>query len=430
MDSSGKRDTWYRLDNAAQIYPAIIGKKDSCVFRIAVNLKEDVVPEVLQAAIIDCKPRFPTLYVKLKKGFFWYYYEPNEKEPILKKESPHVNQLIEPVRNNEYLFTFFHFKNRVSLECFHGLCDGSGAIEFLKAVVFRYFELSGCEMDDEGKAFTIRQSPTEAEIEDSFRKYYTAPPGRGEKTPRAYHIRDARFPEYYNAGIIVGRVKTERLLELARSMDATITEYLSALLTYCVWENYKDDNTRGEPINISVPVNMRKFFESRTLRNFSLFFYTSTLCSGGDISFDGILASVKRDFESAISKSKLQQNLNSNVSMEKKTAIRICPVFVKDLALKTASSILGDSLNTITLSNVGSVDLPSSLKDRIIDFECNLSCDAAKADSLAIISSNGTTTLGFSRAIYKTMIEKSFFGHLARKGIDVDIASNFLENAI
>ena len=45
------------------------------MFRVAVTLKEPVDPELLSRAAADLQPRFPTIYVKLKSGFFWYYLE-------------------------------------------------------------------------------------------------------------------------------------------------------------------------------------------------------------------------------------------------------------------------------------------------------------------------------------------------------------------
>ena len=51
---------WYRLDNAALIFPAIIRKNWNNVFRVSATLKEPVDPEVLNRAIGDLKPRFPT----------------------------------------------------------------------------------------------------------------------------------------------------------------------------------------------------------------------------------------------------------------------------------------------------------------------------------------------------------------------------------
>ena len=46
-----KRSHWRKLDNAAQAFPAATGKKDTRVFRLYCELKEDVIEEVLQKAV-------------------------------------------------------------------------------------------------------------------------------------------------------------------------------------------------------------------------------------------------------------------------------------------------------------------------------------------------------------------------------------------
>ena len=66
---------WYRLDTAALIFPAT-ARRDWCnAFRVSAGLNETVDPEILQRAADDLRCRFPSYYVALRKGFFWYYLE-------------------------------------------------------------------------------------------------------------------------------------------------------------------------------------------------------------------------------------------------------------------------------------------------------------------------------------------------------------------
>ena len=44
-----KQTNWYRLDNAAKIYPAVRTKKWSGNFRLSLNFKEAVDPAVVKA---------------------------------------------------------------------------------------------------------------------------------------------------------------------------------------------------------------------------------------------------------------------------------------------------------------------------------------------------------------------------------------------
>ncbi len=417
---------WFRLDNSAKIYPAVLNPKDSCVFRVSANLMQDVEPEVLQRAVTECKPRFPSFYVRLRRGLFWNYYEHNEKDPIVKPESPYINQHINIHANNGYHFTVFHYRNRISLEVFHGLCDAYAALEFLKALTFRYFMLLGYPLQSDGAVLDPDQPPRGIEVEDSFVKNYT-PEGNGRTdVQNAYRIMGTRFAG--GIGAIHGRMQTEQLAALAKANGATVTQYLAALLTYSIRESDDAAKRSKKPINICIPVNIRKYYSSVTLRNFSLYFHVSTECNNREWSFEAILDNVKKTFKSELTLSKLQQKLNANVAAEKNIALRLCPLFLKNIALKFAVIVLGDKLNTCALSNIGHTMLPPSMARLVKDFDCTLGVGNVATNSVSVVSCNGSTAICFSRSIQETEIERLFFTCLADQGMDIEIQSNLWEN--
>ena len=66
---------WMRLDNAALIFPATRKKNWVNCFRVSAKLLEPIDPALLQQAVNDLRPRFPSLDVRLRAGVFWYYLE-------------------------------------------------------------------------------------------------------------------------------------------------------------------------------------------------------------------------------------------------------------------------------------------------------------------------------------------------------------------
>ena len=93
-DPQGKR--WHRLDNTGKIFPMIANENLSNVFRISVILKHDIVPNLLQQALQDTLPMFKGFKVKLKRGFFWYYFEGNKRTPYIEKETSWPCRYIDP----------------------------------------------------------------------------------------------------------------------------------------------------------------------------------------------------------------------------------------------------------------------------------------------------------------------------------------------
>ena len=79
---------WRRLDNTAKLFAAVSGEDLSSVFRIAAVLKEPVEPELLHKALLLTLPEFENFRVKLRKGFFWYYFETNNRDPVVECALP------------------------------------------------------------------------------------------------------------------------------------------------------------------------------------------------------------------------------------------------------------------------------------------------------------------------------------------------------
>ena len=73
---------WYKLDNAAKLFPSLYKDSDRNGFRIAAILKEDIQEEALSDALVETLKRYPSYCVKLKRGFFWYYFDHNFEKPF------------------------------------------------------------------------------------------------------------------------------------------------------------------------------------------------------------------------------------------------------------------------------------------------------------------------------------------------------------
>ena len=97
------KDRWLKLDNAGKIFPYVSKKSFANVFRVSFYLKETINPEVLQNAVDDLKYRFPTFFVKMRTGIFWYYYELNERKFEVKKEHAFLCSYKSKNKNNGYL---------------------------------------------------------------------------------------------------------------------------------------------------------------------------------------------------------------------------------------------------------------------------------------------------------------------------------------
>lgn len=419
MKKNTELPNWYKIDNAGKMFQVVHKPYCDCVYRIGINLKEDINPAVLEKAVNDLKNRFPTFFVKVKKGFFWYYFEENKNEIKVKPETAFINQYVDPALNNDFMFAFYYYKNRISFECLHAISDGYGAMEFIKAIIFRYLELLGKEVYDEGIIKTKDQEVDPAELEDSYVKYYTKNKIEREKIAKAYRPLGKKLDKRKGFALIYGKMDSGELLAVARKYNSSITQYLTALYVYSVLKTHKD-KLKNLPIGPCVPVNLRSIFPSITLRNFSLVFYCPIYPRDG-LTFEEILEQVKKFFVEGVKKEKMQTFLNANVRIEKMWIMRIIPRVLKTLAIRIGKKNIGDVTNTRSITNLGVIKLPKSVAEHILDMECS------NTDGVAIMTVNSRTTISFTRTIIDTKIELFFFSALAEEGIKVEIQSNLKE---
>ncbi|MDN6329708.1 MAG: alcohol acetyltransferase [Brachybacterium sp.] len=133
-----KRRHWVRLDNASNIFPAARSDVDPKVFRLGAELDHEVDPALLQAALEETYERFPLYHAVLRRGVFWYYLQDSDLQPEVTAETEQVCAPLYWADRRTLLFRVVHHRRRVSLEVFHALSDGTGALWFLTDLLSTY----------------------------------------------------------------------------------------------------------------------------------------------------------------------------------------------------------------------------------------------------------------------------------------------------
>ncbi len=422
---NARGNDWYRLDNAAKIYPVLPSERFTHVFRVSATLNELVVPSILERAIEELRSRFPSFFVQLRHGLFWYFFEKNDRKVIVKKESPIICENIKRYNNNRYYFTFFYYQNRISMEVFHALSDGDGAIQFLKAVIKQYLILvHDLNLTDE-TIFSVGEVPHFLEFSDCYEGNYKPSKKVKYPTPKAYLLKEKHIP-VRACGVINSTIPTDQLLRLAKKQNVTITQLVAGLLIYSAYTITEHKNFKKKVLSITIPINLRPFYHSQTLRNFSLYFYTTFKPTNEIPDLKEILSKVKQDFTEELVPERIQNRLNNIVRLSKSYLVRIIPLPIKMLIFKIAYVYYGKKPSTMTFSNFGQITMPDELKPYVKSFTFNLGSGLKPA--VALNSYNGMTKIIFSRAFIDTRLERTFFTYLTSMGLDVEIESNFLEH--
>lgn len=420
------KDRWLRLDNAGKIFPYVSKKSFANVFRVSFYLKETVKPDVLQNAVDDLKYRFPTFFVKMRTGIFWYYYELNERKFEVKKENAFLCSYKSKNKNNGYLLDILYYQNRISIEVFHAISDATGALELGKAIVYHYLELLGYEMNDElDEVIKVGSEPKISESVDSFFENYNGEKLNRFKAPKAYIMKGTKFFVPGN-GLVVGKVSSNQLLSLAHKHDCTVTQFISAVMFRSIYMYMKRHNARNTlPLSIVLPVNMRKYYNSETLRNFALYIYLIQQVKP-NLELKDFIDSIKTSYNEQLNIDSLQATLNANMQIESSYALKLCPLFLKILACKIGYNKIAGGLSTVSLSNIGKLKAPKSLLDNLGNAEF-IAAGASTSHSCCVISCNDVTKISITRVVQELDIEKEFFTYLSSLGLDVVVSSNLWE---
>lgn len=420
-----KKKNWFLLDNAAKIFPCASNKNNPHMFNVSVTLVEDVNETILQEAVGTVLQRFPSFKVRLKKGLFWFYLEENFKECIVKPSESNLFDYTWLKRKNDYLFNLSYYKNKINLTVFHALSDGTGAMEFLKSIVYQYLKFTGKNVDDEGIIKSPESPYTNSEVKDNFLKYYKKSKEGPPKEENAYHIEGTHYD--HGVGIIIGTASVAELKKLAKQYDVTLTTYLCALFSYATYlEVYNPEKPIKNPIKLFVPVNMRKIFKDETMRNFAGYVRLNTYFKP-EITFEDIILDYKQQMAEKVTKEYLTKASDANVKMERNIFLRLTPLVLKNIAMKIGYNILGDNIQTVSVSNLGVVNFPKSMEKYIENVGFDLGASYLITKNLGVSSYKDKINLSFSSSIVETGLEQKFFKLLTEQGCKVEIVSNYWE---
>ena len=418
---------WYKLDNAAKIYPIVKSKSNSGTFKVSVSLNEIVSPEILQKSLDIVLPRFPMYKVQLKKGLFWFYLNYNSKQPIVK---PETDVFCGHIDNSDYLFEVLYRNQTITLHVFHSLTDGAGAFMFLKSLVFEYLLLCGHKVTPDNMIITASSVISASEYEDSYVKYYDKSNRTAPKEEMAFKVKGEAF-EFGGTGAINAWLKTSQIHALAKSKNATITAYLVGVLIYSIYltqlKGKRLVKGSNKPVKVLIPVNLRNHFPSTTLRNFSGFIKACINMENKDFTFEEILTIVTAQMKESVKDAVFAKQANSYVYFEKNFFLRICPLFLKRLIIKLAYHFKGEGLNTAQFSNVGIVSFPKSVEPYIKNVSCAMGAYKDSTTNGMACSFKDEFNIMFSRSITERDIEREFFRFLTAQGIEILIESNFME---
>jgi NRPS condensation-like uncharacterized protein len=411
---------WYGLDNAAKIFPAISGRNTSHVFRIDVRLKELVDPALLAKAVNQTLPSFPAFMVRMRQGLFWYYFEHNYETAIVEEENEYPTGRIIPELNNGYLFRFSYFNNKINLDVFHSLSDGTGALSFLTAVTGCYLRLCGKPVEDSPPAED--HTNKHAAMQDSFSRFIS--PRQAKKITRikAYHVKGTARPRG-SVKVIHGIFETDKFKELTKSKHVTVTVYLASVLAHSIRKTIPDGSF-DKPIRLSIPINLRNFYESETQRNFFTPISIDWEPGMNAEDFDSLLMLMSDQLTARTKPEYFLPIAGYYLQAEQNILTRVMPLMIKNLALRLMFRRIGEKTRTCTFSSLGKIEVPPSIAEYIERYEAMTGNTKTNHFNMIVCTYRNQMVVTFTKSDYETDIEKHFFRFLSDQGLKITLEEN------
>ena len=420
-----KKLSWRRLDNSAKIFPIAAGRKYSTVFRISVVLNENIEPKKLEEAVKITLSKYTAFKVKMKAGFFWYYFEENTKEPIIEREKDYPCNYIDPNKNNGYLFKVTYFNNKINIDIFHSLTDGNSGNVFFREIVYTYLELKHPEILNEEERKIRKLEASEYNTEDSYMKNYDKKAKSNASSKKAYTLKGKYIP--LNAKSVIHEIiDMDKLKNISKEKGATITQYLTAVLIYSIYkENYLRYKSKSQkPIKVCIPVNLKKYFPSKTMSNFFSYITVEAEMQKDNLNtFDKILEFVKKEFKEKLSEEEIIKTMSANVKLGTNFFIKTIPLFLKKPIVRL-SYLEIRKYTTITYSNIGRIGIIGKYKKYIKYFLMLIAPENVEKIKCSSCTFENKMVFTFTSILNDNSIEKGFYEFLKEKGINIEIESN------
>lgn len=413
---------WYPLDDAAKIYPLSMRHGRMAVFRLSAYLKEPVAPALLQMALTFTIKRFPSFATTVKKGFFWHYLDTAKRRYAIE---PEVEMPCKPLpigKSGSQSFRVLHYENRISVEYFHVLTDGTGGMVFLKTLCAEYLRLCGVEAAAGEGVLDINETPLASEAENGFELAARTEKRAGFVDRPAVQM-SGRLAVRRPCRVLHFRLDAAALRAAASANNATVTAYVLALL-FLAGRAATDELTGT--MSIQVPVNMRKFYPSDTLRNFSMYCGVK-LPLGDSPDRRALIAEITRQLNEKASREAMGDMMNATESMVR--LLRYIPLAVKAPVARVVYGFLGEAIFSNTLSNLGVVTMSAAYAAHIESMDFVLGTALTNRASCSMVTFGNTATLTVAKSTADPSFEEALYRLLEADGIPMRIEGSGIYEA-
>ena len=413
---------FFPLDNAGSVFPGQNSNRWSNVFRLSVKLDREIIPEILRDALENTLKRIPTLKVRMRNGFFRNYYEENKEPCPISHDVKNFCYRINFRENNGYLLRIYYHRKRISVDFYHALCDGHGGTVFLLTLAGEYLRAEGLSIKTNRFVLDTNDRISKQEAEDAYLRYCAKDSSANLTDPRAYHKKGTALPPHMS-GYTAVTMSFDSFHKLSKSLGVTVTELLAAIMLDIHYRKQLQSGKIRKPVSVQIPVNLRKFFPSDTLRNFVLCVTVRIDGRKKEYTFPEILESVSSQLRHINNEKAHSAYITRTVKIGAQ-AIRAVPLVIKNLIIKIGFLFGAEYSTSVLISNLGSVELPEGMKDHVENLSFYTGPGLVNGARCGVACIGDSLTFTFSNRYKEDDTERDFLTRLSQMGITTLVATN------
>lgn len=406
----------FPLDSSAIVHLASKTRRYTNTFRISVTLNEPVIPHLLQKAVNYTTPRFPMVAAGIRQNAFQYEVVPASPLPQAQSERAVLAPMPDKMLRNCAMRILYR-GSKISVEIFHGLTDGHGGLMFLHVLVAKYTSLAyGISAHS-----PIPDTAEQRLFADDYQVY-----AGGASVP-FQHQRVFQFPNRTKRELNIHTVTVicsiQPLLKRSHELGVSLTALLTAAMASAIAEIQARYYPRREwkPIQILVPINLRKRFSSTTLRNFSLYALPRVEKEQLWWPVGTLAAALGQQIKAQTSKEYLTGLMSTQTKLQNMPLAVHAPLRLKMGILKLGNGLLGERGSCLTLSNLGEVTFPKKLRPLIRRAEFLLTPRNTAPYNCGVTSYDGKLFINFTRWGTVPELELLFSRQLGQMGIETAV---------
>ena len=367
------------LDNltpgtAGEIFLYQDSRKSGSVHRFVVTLTMHVHRPQLEKALDDLMPRFPQFAVGVRKeGEKLLLFPTRAKVPVFTAAEDSVTDGLPLVGSADlggYLFRVSYSHKTVFFDWHLSLSDGKGMLEFVKAVIFRYIQISGFPVKNDGTVKVADEPSNAVEGSDPYERLDDIPASR----PVWYMDAKAFCSPVPETSLSSGEVHVQQVRVPVSKVRGQVKEYLSQpesfispLFSHVLYEHFSMQMQQGEYIVSTIKENLRPHFPTASLRSY---FSPLSLAYNRKVSeypFGTVLMSQKKLLDAQLRHDALAYSAKRMM----KAAEASCGDGLSfSQRLENCGRCLDMSSDTATFSicNLGNIAMPESLLQYLVEF--------------------------------------------------------------